>query len=279
MTITLRQESAGGATTKGAALTFAELDNNFIHLLRQGTVEVKADSGTSQTLGEPDKDSVLTLVGGTAVTTAMGSDSAGDTRITINTSAIENVVADTTPQLGGDLDVQTNKITTSTSNGNLTLEANGTGSLVINAGVGINLKGASAIFTDTTNEDITIQSNGTGVISLDSTTAFGAGIEETVYVSTTTTGTYAPSAANGTIHYVVLSGNMTINAFTSPVTGQTITLAFNGTGGSYTLTLGGDIMTPGGSLALTDGGFDIVTITCLDDTTPTYIATAINDFQ
>jgi hypothetical protein len=56
-------------------------------------------------------------------------------------------------------------------------------------------------------------------------------------------------------------------------------LAFNGTGGSYTLTLGGDIMTPGGSLALTDGGFDIVTITCLDDTTPTYIATAVNNFQ
>ena len=52
MTITLRQESATGATTKGSSLTFAELDNNFKHLLNLGTVQVTADSGTAQTLGD-----------------------------------------------------------------------------------------------------------------------------------------------------------------------------------------------------------------------------------
>ena len=38
-----------------------------------------------------------------------------------------NIVEDTTPQLGGDLDVQSNKITTATSNGNVKIEPNGTG--------------------------------------------------------------------------------------------------------------------------------------------------------
>ena len=45
----------------------------------------------------------------------------------ISSGAIANVVQDTTPQLGGDLDVQSNKITTATSNGNVKLEPNGTG--------------------------------------------------------------------------------------------------------------------------------------------------------
>ena len=40
---------------------------------------------------------------------------------------ISDVVGDTTPQLGGDLDVQTNKITTSTTDGNVQVEPNGTG--------------------------------------------------------------------------------------------------------------------------------------------------------
>ena len=46
---------------------------------------------------------------------------------TANPNAIDNVVEDTTPQLGGDLDVQSNKITTATSNGNIKIEPNGTG--------------------------------------------------------------------------------------------------------------------------------------------------------
>ena len=38
-----------------------------------------------------------------------------------------NVVGDTTPQLGGNLDVQANQIETSTTNGNIALDSNGTG--------------------------------------------------------------------------------------------------------------------------------------------------------
>ena len=42
-------------------------------------------------------------------------------------SALTDIVADASPQLGGNLDVQANEITTSTSNGNIKLNPNGTG--------------------------------------------------------------------------------------------------------------------------------------------------------
>jgi len=38
-----------------------------------------------------------------------------------------NLISDTSPQLGGDLDVQNNKVTTSTTNSNVKIEPNGTG--------------------------------------------------------------------------------------------------------------------------------------------------------
>ena len=42
-------------------------------------------------------------------------------------TVLQNVAEDTSPQLGANLDVQTNEITTSTSNGNIKLNPNGTG--------------------------------------------------------------------------------------------------------------------------------------------------------
>ena len=51
--------------------------------------------------------------------------------------AISNVVEDTTPQLGGNLDVLARTITTSTSNGNIAITPNGTGVVLIDGQVGI----------------------------------------------------------------------------------------------------------------------------------------------
>ena len=48
-----------------------------------------------------------------------------------NGGGISNVVEDTTPQLGGNLDVQASEITTSTTNGNVKLTPNGTGLLEV----------------------------------------------------------------------------------------------------------------------------------------------------
>ena len=47
------------------------------------------------------------------------------------TTPTQDIVDDTTPQLGGNLDVQTNEITTSTTNGNVKLTPNGTGAIEV----------------------------------------------------------------------------------------------------------------------------------------------------
>ena len=52
---------------------------------------------------------------------------ASDAAIARTKLANVDVVDDTSPQLGGDLDVQSSKITTATSNGNVKIEPNGTG--------------------------------------------------------------------------------------------------------------------------------------------------------
>jgi hypothetical protein len=58
-------------------------------------------------------------------------DGAGNTSWALPTAGLSDVVADTTPQLGGNLDVNGNSIV-SVSNGNITLAPNGTGKVVAN---------------------------------------------------------------------------------------------------------------------------------------------------
>ena len=52
----------------------------------------------------------------------------------------------------------------------------------------------------------------------------GFGSPETIYSLGTTNGTIAPNFTNGTVQTITLNGNLTLNAFTSPVAGQSITL-------------------------------------------------------
>ena len=58
-------------------------------------------------------------------------------------------------------------------------------------------------------------------------------ISETVYSLGTTGGTIAPDAANGSVQKITLNSALTINAFTNPVAGQSISLVITG-GTSYT---------------------------------------------
>ena len=127
MAITLRQESQAGATTKGSALSFAELDNNFIHFLTNGITVVGDDStGKEITLGNSVK-----FNGGDNVTVTVDEDSSaqGATVVNIASAGISDVVSDTTPQLGGNLDVNSRTLV-STSNGNIELDPNGTGKVI-----------------------------------------------------------------------------------------------------------------------------------------------------
>jgi len=103
---------------------------------------------------------IVTRTGkGSALTTAEM-----DANLTnLNSDKLENIVEDTTPQLGGDLDVNSNSIVT-TSNGSITLAPNGNGSVIVNASVGgLDIK-SSPISTTTTNGNISLAPNGTGVV-------------------------------------------------------------------------------------------------------------------
>lgn len=227
----------------------------------------------------------------------------------LNTAKLENIVEDTTPQLGGNLDTNNNTILNASS-GVVRIGNGSTDGLVVDGTGGINVKNGN-IFTDTTNQGITIQGNGTGAIVLNSnlTASNAATFSNTITANGNTTfnalvdfgttgylknhkeyiieigggsgvsGTFAPDAANAPIQYLPLTGNITINGFTNGLPGQTITMLLDGTLGSYTLTLGANILVPGGTAAITAGGYDLLTMTLIDDTAPLYIATIVNDFQ
>jgi hypothetical protein len=149
----------------------------------------------------------------------------GDNNITnLNNDKLEHIVSDTTPQLGGALDVNGNSIV-SVSNGNIVLEPNGTGQTVVK-----NLE-----------------------------------YQEFVHSLGTTSGTIAPNAANGNVQTITLNGNLTINAFTSPVSGQTITLIITTGGTSRTLT--SSMLFAGASKTLsTTSTVDILTMSYIGTT-------------
>lgn len=81
-------------------------------------------------------------------------------------SYIENVVEDTTPQLGGNLDVNTNSIV-STANGNITIAPNGTGNVIL------------------------------GNYTIDADATIGAGQDNYVLTYDDASGTWRPEAAPG----------------------------------------------------------------------------------
>lgn len=84
--------------------------------------------------------------------------------------------------------------------------------------------------------------------------------EGAIYDLGTTGGTIAPNAANGNVQKITLNSALTLNAFTSPVAGQSITLIIYG-GTAYTaitstMKFAGGVKT----LTATAGCIDIVSI-------------------
>jgi hypothetical protein len=78
------------------------------------------------------------------------------------------------------------------------------------------------------NGNIQITPNGTGMTMLNNIE-----YHEKIHALGTTGGTIAPNVANGNVQTITLNSALTINAFTSPVAGQSLTLIING-GTAYT---------------------------------------------
>jgi len=130
---------------KGSPLSIAEGDANFTNLnndkieLDDISVTTAAGAETSS-LSYNNATGVLTF---TPVTT-------GD--------LIAEIVEDLTPQLGGNLDVNDNTITTSVTNGSITLDPNGTGAIIVTGDI-----------STQTNSDLNLKANGTGNVVLTGT--------------------------------------------------------------------------------------------------------------
>jgi hypothetical protein len=274
---------------KGSALTWTEGDANITNLnndkLELTDLSV-TDSGGDGSLTYNNTTGVFTYTG-PGTTDYRAAFSAG-TNITITDGVISStasgggdVVEDTTPQLGGALDVNGQSIV-STSNGNIVLEPNGTGDIFLNADT-IRVGDANSAVTITSNEagNLTLTTNSSqgGTITINqganniSITPNGTGqtvvknleYNEFVFDLGTISGTVTPNAANGNVQTITLNGNLTINAFSSPVSGQTITLIITTGGTGRTLT--SSMLFAGGSKTLsTTSTVDILTVSYIGTT-------------
>ena len=190
-----------GSITGNRTVTIP-LDVQTFYIITNGssgayTVEFKyvTGSGGSVTWSATDK--------GTKIIYAAADD--GTNPNIIDTGFMANLVEDTSPQLGGNLDVNGNTIT-STSNGNIALAPNGTGEVVVGSGSAagdITTSGTHDLILDTNggtnsgnititdgaNGNITLSPNGTGEVqAVDAADATGAvkiaGLE-TIFVPAT----------------------------------------------------------------------------------------------
>lgn len=273
--LTLRASTSatdpGSTTAKGSALTYAEMDSNLI-LLNNEKIQLTSLSVGAE--GSASGNGSIAYNNTTGVFTYTPPTAAG-------IGALGSLSDDSTPSLAGNLDVGTRTIYTNTTNGNVTLAADGTGKIQLNSDLSIS---TGNISTNTTNGGINIAANGTGQINLNSPVSVGqfAYYNEKIYEGATTTGTYAPDPNAGPIVVVTLTGNITINDMGGDfVAGDTVTILFDGSGGSYTLTLGAKILKAGGSATLTTGGLDVLTMTCIDDTpgSELYVASLATNFS
>ena len=104
------------------------------------------------------------------------------------------------------------------------------------------------------NANISITPNGTG-----QTKITNLQYNEDVHDLGTTGGTVAPDVSNGTIQKITLNNNLTINAFTNPIAGQSLTLIIDTNGSGRTLT--SSFLYAGGNKTLsTTSTKDILTV-------------------
>ena len=204
----------------------------------------------------------------------------GDANITnLNNAKIENIVEDTTPQLGGNLDVQANIITTSVTNGNITITPDGTGDVILStdtvqigesttqgklttSGGSIQISTNNGTTTGTinitagANGNITLIPNGTGKSVMNALNYN----EGAIYDLGTTGGTIVPIITNGNVQKITLNSALTINGFSAPTAGQSLTLIIYG-GTAYT-SITSTMKFAGGIKTLTGtaGCIDILTV-------------------
>ena len=102
---------------------FTKVNDNFTELYNDDAADITLASFSVGAEGTPSGDGSIAYNNTTGVFTYTPPAGGG--------GGIGEIVQDTTPQLGGNLDVQANEINTSTTNGNIKLNPNGTGVVAV----------------------------------------------------------------------------------------------------------------------------------------------------
>lgn len=140
------------------------------------------------------------------------------------------------------------------------------------------------------NGNITLNPDGTGYVIFTNITPVIMGntlqvrdVRDTVYTVTTgsgtTTGTITPDGTNGDLQVLNLSGSITFNAFNNPQPGQTVTFAVvqPSSGGPYTLTSTMKFAGGNKTLSTAANAVDLMTVTYVNSTIG-YLASLVTGF-
>lgn len=200
------------------------VSNGNIELEPNGTGDVLLTADTVR-VGDSAATATITTngAGNLVLNTNSGTNSG---TITITQGANANIIIE--PNGTGDVLLTTDSVKIGDSNANATLTTNGTGDLILNTNDGTN--SGSITIQDAANGNILVTPNGTGMTMLNNIE-----YHEKINALGTTSGTVAPDVANGNVQTITLNGNLTLNAFTNPIAGQSLTLIINTNGTGRTL--------------------------------------------
>lgn len=231
--------------TKGSALTWTEGDSNFTNL-QNATIGI-TDGTNSGTL---DLNDTLTFTAGTNVTLSYNSSTK---TLTVNASAggITDVVQDTTPQLGGNLDVNGYSIV-SASNGNIGITPNGSGNIQLTPSTGKIILGATEWPSGTgSSGQVLTSGGGAGVLSWTTVSGGATTLDELTDVVITAAATNDVLVYNGTNWVDTALSSITVG--TASV-GSSVTLTSDNTSNSINYPLFSESST-GNVSPKTDTGF------------------------
>lgn len=255
----------GSQSSEQAKLSLFEASTNGSNYVR---IQTPASLSNTWTLTLPDDDGDS---GETLITNGGGVTSWGT----------PDIVGDTSPQLGGNLDLNGNSIVT-TSNGNINLSPNGTGSIIATAqrlSIGYGASGGGSIrFLEDTDSgsnyvDLTagnsLSGDTTATLPNTTTTLAGLAVDQTwtgsqrTTVTTDNDGSLDMNAAQD--FTITPTGAFTLE-FTNEASGQSGMIYLNN-GSNHTCTLGAEVEAPtGAATALSATGTYLISYWCYDGT-------------